>query len=168
MRHTITNRHFHGAYILLGFTLFFLAGCSAKKIKIGTPTGASLGSNVAHTASTQIGKRYRSGGISPQSGFDCSGLVFWAYQQHGIQVPRVTTGQVKAGTAISRSRLLPGDILVFREPSAPNKLHTGIYTGNDNFVHSPASGSSVRIDNLNATHWRNAFISGRRIQFTPN
>jgi cell wall-associated NlpC family hydrolase len=55
---------------------------------------------------------------------------------------------------------MPGDIVVFRERSA---LHTGIYTGNNNFVHSPNSRGSVRIESLNASHWRRTFINGRRI-----
>ena len=154
--------------LIFGLALFSLAGCAQRNVRTGvqTKTSTALGSRIANTAVSQIGRPYRTGGSSPQSGFDCSGLVYWAYGQHGVQAPRATTGQAKAGASISRSRLMPGDIVVFREPSAPNQLHTGIYIGNNNFVHSPNNRSSVRIDSLNAQHWRRAFISGRRIH-TP-
>ena len=148
--------------LILGFTLVLLAGCSQKRIPVGSPTEASLGSKVAQTATMQIGKPYRMGGSTPQRGFDCSGLVFWAYGQHGIHVPRATTEQAKAGTSVSRLKLIPGDIVVFKERSGPNHLHTGIYTGNNSFVHSPNSRSSVRMDSL-TSHWQKVFINGRRI-----
>jgi len=149
--------------LLIGLALFFSAGCGHRRVSTGAPGKTTQGSRVADTAVTQIGKPYRAGGSSPQRGFDCSGLVYWAYAQHGIKVPRATPEQSRAGRTVSRSGLMPGDIVVFKESSGPNKLHTGIYTGNNNFVHSPNSRSSVRIDSLNAAHWRRAFISGRRI-----
>ena len=150
-------------FALLSGLILVLPACAPRRITTGTPDKTSPGSRVSQTAATQIGKPYRYGGSSPQNGFDCSGLVYWSYGQHGIQVPRTTTGQARAGTAISRSNLIPGDIVVFREPSAPNQLHTGIYTGNNNFVHSPNRRGSVRIESLNASHWRRTFINGRRI-----
>jgi len=149
--------------LLLGLTLFLQAGCGQRRITTGSPDRTSLGTSVAQTATAQIGRPYRAGGSTPQRGFDCSGLVFWTYGQHGVLVPRTTTEQAKAGTSISRSNLMPGDIVVFREPSGPNQLHTGIYTGNDSFVHSPNSRGSVRAESLNAPHWRSFFLSGRRI-----
>jgi cell wall-associated NlpC family hydrolase len=151
------------AALILALALVISAGCARRNIPAGSPGKISTGSMVAQTATTQIGKPYRSGGSSPQTGFDCSGLVYWAYGQHGIQIPRATTGQVKTGKSISRPKLAPGDIVVFRERSGPNQLHTGIYVGNNNFIHSPNSRSSVRIDSLNASHWRRVFVSGRRI-----
>lgn len=166
-------REIHAAYgkspflpaLLFCLTLVLMSGCAQRKITAGSPSTAkiSTGSMVANTAAAQIGKPYRSGGASPQRGFDCSGLVFWAYAQHDIKVPRATTEQAKAGTSIPRSKLLPGDIVVFRESSGPNKLHTGIYAGGNNFIHSPNSRSAVRIDSLETPHWRKAFVSGRRI-----
>ena len=148
---------------ILILALIISTGCAQRRITTGTTANTYTGSGVAQTVITQIGRPYRSGGNSPQMGFDCSGLVYWAYGQHGIQIPRATTGQSKTGISISISRLIPGDIVVFREPSGPNQLHTGIYIGNNNFVHSPNSRNSVRVDSLNAPHWRRAFISGRRI-----
>ena len=160
---TIITTPLFRTILLVGMSLVLLAGCSQRRVTPGAPAKTSLGSKVADTATTQIGRPYLSGGSTPQRGFDCSGLVFWAYGQHGVQIPRTTTGQAKAGKSISRSKLMPGDIVVFREPSGPNKLHTGIYIGNNEFVHSPNSRTAVRIDSINASHWRRAFMSGRRI-----
>ena len=148
--------------LFLCLALVLLASCS-RRVTTGYPTGSSSGSSVAQTATTQIGKPYRAGGSSPQRGFDCSGLVYWAYGQHGYRIPRTTTGQARAGTSVPQSRLMPGDIVVFREASGGNQLHTGIYTGNNNFVHSPNSRSTVRIDSLTSAHWRKVFVNGRRI-----
>ena len=156
-------RVFRGCLILLlSLILVLSTGCARRNVTTGAPskTQSSLGTNVARTATSQIGRPYRLGGSTPQSGFDCSGLVYWSYGQHGIKVPRTTTGQSRAGKSIPRSRLIPGDIVVFRERSG---LHTGIYIGNNNFVHSPNSRSTVRTDSLDASHWRRIFISGRRI-----
>ena len=151
--------------ISLCMTIVLHTGCSQRKITAGSPAkdSSSLGTRVAREATTQIGKPYLTGGASPQRGFDCSGLVYWAYGRHGIQIPRTTAGQAKTGSAVSRSRLMPGDIVVFSEPSSPNKLHTGIFIGNNSFVHSPNSRSSVRTDSIDAAHWRRAFINGRRV-----
>ena len=147
--------------MLLGLTLVFGFGCARRNVTTGThPKTTSLGTGVVRTVTAQIGRPYRLGGSSPQRGFDCSGLVYWVYGQHGIQVPRTTTGQSRAGASISRSELRPGDIVVFRERSG---LHTGIYVGNNNFIHSPNSRSTVRTDSLNSSHWRGIFVNGRRI-----
>jgi len=164
LRRLATNRYeISGLTLFLSLIMVFSTGCGQRRIATGTPDKTSLGSMVANTATTQIGRPYRAGGSTPQRGFDCSGLVFWSYGQHGVQIPRTTTGQAKVGASISRSNLMPGDIVVFREPSGPNQLHTGIYIGNNNFVHSPNSRGSVRIESLNASHWRRVFVSGRRI-----
>ena len=159
-----TNSAFGFSVVLIfSLALILSAGCSQRRVATGVPDNTYSGYGVAYTATTQIGRPYRSGGSTPQRGFDCSGLVFWVYSQNGVQIPRTTTGQAKAGTSVSRSGLISGDIVVFRESSGPNGLHAGIYIGNDDFVHSPNSRGSVRTDSLNASHWRNSFLSGRRI-----
>lgn len=114
---------------------------------------------LVNTARTQIGTPYRRGGQKP-GGFDCSGLVMWTYNQHGIKVPRTTAEQMRAGQKVSINALQAGDILVFRTRSG---LHTGIYTGRGTFIHSPSSGSRVREDKLGSEYWAKAFREGRRI-----
>jgi cell wall-associated NlpC family hydrolase len=154
------------------FVFFCLGGCSFKSITGADPhasrqgAAASLGNKVARTALTQLGVPYRLGGASPQKGFDCSGLIYWAFQQNGVQVPRVTTQQAGAGRPVPRAQLLPGDIVVFRVPASPRGLHTGIYTGQGNFIHSPNSRGKVRVESLDAAYWRKSFLTARRIPVT--
>lgn len=145
------------------------AGCAPTRIT-GLSTAsqparnsAALGAKVARTAATQLGRPYRSGGESPSKGFDCSGLIYWSFLQNGVKVPRVTTDQARAGQSVPRNRLQPGDIVVFRASSGPNGLHTGIYTGQGKFIHSPNRRSKVRVDSLNTPYWAKTFMTARRI-----
>lgn len=92
-----------------------LSGCGTTYISApdygGRYDTSSLGARVAQTARSQIGAHYRLGGTTPK-GFDCSGLIWWAYRQHGINVPRVTDAQAKAGYGVGRGiAMRPGDIL---------------------------------------------------------
>lgn len=145
----------------------FLAGCAPTIIGVpdwspGGSRDSSLGARVAQTARSQIGVRYRLGGTTPR-GFDCSGLIWWAYRQHGINVPRVTNDQANAGFGVSRGAMRPGDILVFRTRQGRTGLHTALYTGGSNFVHSPSSGKRIREDNLVQEYWNRRLIKIRRV-----
>ena len=116
------------------------------------------GAAISKTALTTVGTPYVYGGSTPK-GFDCSGMVAWAYARNGIQVPRTAREQSAVGTSVSRSALKPGDLVVFR---LGRGLHTGIYTGKGRFVHSPSTGKKVRVDSVNSQYWRGRFIAGRR------
>ena len=121
------------------------------------------GANVIETAQSQLGKRYRAGGASPQKGFDCSGLVWWSYKQHGINVPRITTDQAKTGKGVPKKQARPGDIVIFRTSNSPRGLHSGIYCGNGAFVHSPGKGKKVCLDKLSASYWKGKLVAVRRV-----
>lgn len=140
----------------------FLYGCGDKRI-VFEPRQEAMSSVkamlVVDTARKQIGKRYRYGGETPGKGFDCSGLLWWSFRQHGIQIPRVSKDQARFGKAVSLSSLRAGDILIFRIKSG---LHTALYAGNSNFVHSPSSGKRVRQDKLDS-YWKPKLQSARRV-----
>ncbi|MDR1489107.1 MAG: C40 family peptidase [Desulfovibrio sp.] len=141
------------------FLLFLFAqGCSLRH---GGPEadGSAAGRAISKTALSMVGVPYKPGGADPKNGFDCSGLVSWTYAQNGISLPRTTKGQSSLGSAVQRTGLKPGDILVFR---IKNGLHTGIYTGYGKFVHSPGRGKTVRVDNVHGTYWQPRFVAGRR------
>lgn len=115
---------------------------------------------VVKTARQQIGVPYRYGGSTPR-GFDCSGLVHYAYQRAGIEVPRTTGGLLRRAHRVPLSQLRPGDVLFFRV--APPKIsHVGIYIGHGRFVHSPSSGKSVSYASLNDQYWSRHIISAGR------
>ncbi len=124
---------------------------------------ASGGDAVVQTARTQTGKRYKFGGTTPQTGFDCSGFVCWSYSQHGYALPRNSKEQMSYGQPIKKTELKPGDLVVFKPPRRRGGLHTGIYTGNGNFIHSPSTGDSVREDSLQNPYWEKYYVTARRI-----
>ena len=101
--------------------------------------------------------------VKAQKGFDCSGLIWWAYRQNGMSVPRVTVDQARAGQSVPKSLARPGDIVVFRTGQSPRGLHTGIYAGDDSFIHSPRRGERVRMESMNIPYWRSKLISVRRV-----
>lgn len=151
--------------LLLSLALAFnLAGCGSKNTS-GTLSGAAKGSQIVKTAYSQMGQKYRSGGDSPSKGFDCSGLIWWTYQKHGIKVPRITVDQASAGRSVNRSQAKPGDIVVFRIGSSPRGLHTGIYTGNNTFIHSPRRGERVRMESMEIPYWDKKLIGVRRLVY---
>ena len=103
-------------------------------------------------------------GTSPNTGFDCSGLIYWAYKQHGINVPRITKSQARVGEKIGRNGLRPGDILVFRTSRFLMSFwHTGLYAGGNKFIHAPNSRTRVKVETFNGSWWGKQFIYGRRI-----
>lgn len=138
-----------------------LQGCGKSFISSGG-YGKASGNAVVAKARTQIGKPYKYGGTTPKTGFDCSGLIQWSYKQCGVNVPRNTKDQAKAGTAVKKSQLRAGDIIVFRI-SARSGLHTAMYTGNGKFIHSPSTGKRIREDNLSTDYWARRYVSARRI-----
>jgi hypothetical protein len=103
----------------------------------------------------QRGKPYRWGGTGP-GGFDCSGLVQRAWRAAGVSIPRVTYGQYRMRPHISRHRLRPGDLVFFH-----GLRHVGIYIGRTRFIHSPHTGSHVKVERLGG-YYRRAFAGAVR------
>ncbi|MFW6323981.1 MAG: C40 family peptidase [Desulfovibrionales bacterium] len=118
------------------------------------------GNGIVLTARSQIGTPYRWGGDSAETGFDCSGLIWWVYRQNGYSLPRMTSDQIRAGEPVDVLR--PGDIVFFRI-SSTGSLHAGIYTGRGTFIHSPKTGGAVREDSMEMAYWRSRFLTARRI-----
>lgn len=142
-------------FVLVLVTTFLLGGCgffTQPHKNLQAPESVHT-HKVVRTAYTQVGKKYRSGGASPQKGFDCSGLVWWSYDQNGIKVPRRSIEQAKTGKKISKKSAQPGDIVIFRINQSPSGLHTGIYAGDGKFIHSPSSGKQVCLESLRAPSW---------------
>lgn len=148
---------------LILFLSVSLAGCGffSQKTQI-TPPDSVRNHKIVRTAYAQIGKRYRAGGASPQKGFDCSGLVWWSYNQNGVKIPRITVDQAKTGRKIAKNAARPGDIMVFKIKNSPRGLHTGIYCGEQKFIHAPSRGKKVCLENLALPHWRDSLIAVRR------
>ncbi|MDL2272250.1 C40 family peptidase [Desulfovibrio sp. OttesenSCG-928-I05] len=144
------------------FALALFPGCGKRSIP-AAPTGKKRQPEaVLATVRSQIGVRYTMGGTSPRTGFDCSGLLFWSFAQHGVKVPRTAKEQAACGKSVRRGDLRPGDIVVFRI-SAKQGLHTGLASGNGRFIHSPSSGGKVREESIGSSYWSPRFVNGRRV-----
>jgi cell wall-associated NlpC family hydrolase len=104
----------------------------------------ALRDSIVSIARAQVGKKYREGGMSPQRGFDCSGLVKYVLDALHIDVPRTSREQSRIGLAIPRdtTHLLPGDVLLFGKPKS-GVSHVGIYVGNGRFVHASSVAGRV-------------------------
>lgn len=111
--------------------------------------------------SKQLGKSYRYGAAGPNN-FDCSGLTYYIYGQLGINLPRSSRTQVKAGSHVSRDNLEYGDLVLFAR-DGKNINHVGIYVGDGKFVHSPQTGDVVKIQTLTSGYYNNCYYTARRI-----
>jgi cell wall-associated NlpC family hydrolase len=116
------------------------------------------GQRVAAIAVRAVGVPYRWGGASPASGFDCSGLVYWAYGRLGVEVPHSSYALYDRGRYVTRSRMKPGDVLFFSGLG-----HVGIYIGRGRMVHAPHSGTNVQIVNLRRSSYGSRIVGVRRL-----
>jgi cell wall-associated NlpC family hydrolase len=110
-----------------------------------------------------LGTPYKWGGSTPETGFDASGLMQWAYNKAGIQLPRTAQEQFDSpnGVKVDRNNLRPGDLVAFRDESGIVD-HVGMYLGNGKFLHSPATGDVVKISDLNEPYFAKRFAGGVR------
>jgi peptidoglycan DL-endopeptidase CwlO len=118
----------------------------------------TLGERVARIALKAVGAPYRWGGASPASGFDCSGLVYWAYGSLGVEVPHSSYALYDMGRRVARSRMRPGDVLFFSGLG-----HVGLYLGRGRMVHAPQSGRTVEIVALGRSNYGQRLVGARRI-----
>lgn len=109
--------------------------------------GGGPGGKAMKAALGQRGVPYVWGGESP-SGFDCSGLIVWAFKQAGVSMPHSAAAQQNKGKSVPRSQLKPGDLVFFGSPAH----HVGIYLGNGKMVDSPDFGQSVKVESLQSDY----------------
>jgi cell wall-associated NlpC family hydrolase len=112
---------------------------------------------VVAVALSQLGTAYVWGGAAP-GGFDCSGLVMWAYAQVGVSLPHSTYAQYSMGVPVSQDQLQPGDLVFF-----DGLGHVGLYIGGGQFVHAPHTGDVVKISSLSDSWYASAYVGARRI-----
>ena len=126
------------------------ASPSAGTRVAGSRASASA-ARVLATGDRYVGSRYRYGGASPTTGFDCSGFVQYVYARHGIELPRTSRDQATAGVRVSGgiTALRPGDLMLFASTGG-RVDHVAIYAGNGRMLHSSASGRGVGYDDLSS------------------
>ncbi len=108
-----------------------------------------------------VGTPYRYGGNTPESGFDCSGLIGHVYQSRaGVMPPRTVSRLQSWGVPVAGEEIRSGDLVLFAQRG--DATHAGIYVGEGRFVHAPSTGGEVRLDNLKSKHWAAQRVSFRR------
>ena len=118
----------------------------------------TIGQRAATIAVREVGVPYRWGGASPAAGFDCSGLVYWAYGRLGIELPHSSYALYDQGRRVARSRMKAGDLLFFSGLG-----HVGIYIGRGRMVHAPHSGTRVQVVRLGSSSYGARLIGVRRV-----
>jgi len=122
---------------------------------------------VLPTAERYLGVKYKWGGTSPTTGFDCSGYVQYVFAKHGVKLPRTSRAQASAGERVRLdfNALRTGDLIMFASKGQPIS-HVAIYAGNKRIIHSSKSGSGVRYDNLTTARgawYRDNAVVARRV-----
>lgn len=165
---------FRGAALLV--LALMLAACGKEQVRPTAPTGASqrhwpqvrpadpqAANAVLMRAIGLVGTPYTYGGNTPESGFDCSGLVAYVYRDMlDLRLPR-TSRELAAiqGPRIAPEKLATADLVFFG--SKGNVSHVGIYVGEGRFVHAPSTGGTVRLDYLDGPYWRDHYSGAKRV-----
>jgi cell wall-associated NlpC family hydrolase len=136
-------------------TIVGVTAVAPDSITVVAPPPTHTG--VVPIALSQLGTPYVWGGAAP-GGFDCSGLVMWAYSQVGVSLPHSSYAQYGYGVPVSRDQLQPGDLVFF-----DGLGHVGIYVGGGQFVEAPHSGDVVKISSLDQGWYAAAYVGARRI-----
>jgi len=114
----------------------------------------------------QIGKPYRWGGSSPRTGFDCSGLVYYAYKDLvKFRIPRTANEMyhLRDASPVDTGELQSGDLVFFRTQGRGTADHVGVYVGNGKFIQSPRSGQDIQITSLSEDYWQRHYVGARRV-----
>ena len=137
------------------------AGTSARETLATSTTDRAT--DLVVRALALIGVHYRRGGNAPDTGFDCSGMVRYVYHNaFGLDLPRRAEDISRVGEHIGRNELQPGD-LVFYNTLRRTFSHVGIYLGDNRFIHAPASGGAVRVEDMDQAYWVHRFSGARRV-----
>ncbi|HHO75160.1 MAG TPA: hydrolase [Deltaproteobacteria bacterium] len=139
---------------------FYIVPPSSYRV-VNRANNNSLREEIVLTARNYEGIPYRWGGTSAKTGFDCSGLAMAVYQLNGLNLPRTSREQFKAGRAIGRHQLKKGDLVFFATDTTRRVSHVGIYTGRGRFIHAPGKGKKIRTDKLTDDFYLSTYAGAR-------
>jgi len=138
-------------------TALLAAGCAGTPTKAPPAANSAVRDSIAALALKMVGVPYRYGGSDPDEGFDCSGLVYYAYTSNGRAIPRTSRSQFDAARKITLDQAAEADLLFF---SDQEKLsHVGIYLGAGRFIHAPSTGGHVRIERIDDPYYQRHLVA---------
>ncbi|SEF90010.1 NlpC/P60 family protein [Caloramator fervidus] len=147
------------------FAMFFLVvlqvHTKANSLDQRNKVALSRGPQLVSYATRFLGTRYRYSGQTP-FGFDCSGFTSYVYRCFGYNIPHSSKEQYKIGVRVSKSQLLPGD-LVFFNTNRKGISHVGIYIGNGKFIHASSGKGYVTITSLNDSYYLKRYVGAVRV-----
>lgn len=146
-------------------TALIMGGCSVVPKVLPEPAFSRLlpeqANDITIYAVGLVGTPYRYGGNTPDSGFDCSGLIGYVYQSRAGFVPPRTVSRLQDwGQSVRSDAARSGDLVIFSKGGVAT--HAGIYVGAGRFVHAPSTGGEVRLDLLTSKYWSQQKIGFRR------
>ncbi|VVE15174.1 C40 family peptidase [Pandoraea anhela] len=158
---------------VLALTLLVAACSSGPAVRQGSsanygnrtvgPERSAGQEEITLEAMSLVGIPYRYGGNTPDSGFDCSGLVRYVVARAaGVNLPRTTADMSGVGTVLERDDLASGDLIFFNTTGRAHS-HVGIYVGQGKFVHAPNSGGTVRLESIFIPYWAKRIDGVRRV-----
>lgn len=162
----------HVAVLSAMALLFVLSGCGTTPSAHRRPAGITpleVSSRVSPEQASEVtiyavglvGTPYRYGGNTPESGFDCSGLIGHVYQARaGVVPPRTVSRLQNWGQPVASDNIRSGDLVLFGQRDVAT--HAGIYVGDGRFVHAPSAGGEVRLAQLSTKYWASQTVTFRR------
>lgn len=139
---------------------------SNESANIDSSDWSGMVREVLMSALSLTGIKYKYGGGSPETGFDCSGFVRYVFQQTtNLALPHSTRALSQLGQVIPIGQLKPGD-LVFFDTLKSAFSHVGIYLGGSRFIHAPSAGGSINVVDMNDAYWAKRFNGARRLDIS--
>lgn len=150
------------------FQDFFIVSPQAHAVDQQPARGAGyVRDAIVQRAESYLGIPYRWGGVSPENGFDCSGLTMAVYDLVGLKLPRSSRAQFAVGTPVRRSDLRRGDLVFFRTSGTSRVTHVGIFTGRGRFIHAPGRAKTIRRDSLDSDYFQRRYAGARSYLHLP-
>lgn len=118
---------------------------------------------IVSAATDQLGTPYRSGGASPEKGFDSTGFTYYCVNQAGIKFPRNLKDQLESGLRIPYEELQAGDIVYFSAEAGGEATFCGVYVGGGLIIYSPVPDDFVKTANITTNYWTTHFVTGLRV-----
>jgi cell wall-associated NlpC family hydrolase len=154
---------------VVALATLYLSGCSSQVPQEREPETAPSGytdqaNEILFNALGLVGTPYRYGGNSPDSGFDCSGLINYVYRESAnMALPRTVAEMSRLNAPdVTEDNLQSGDLVIFATDGGSRPSHAGIYVGDGRFVHAPSRGGEVRMDFLSDRYWERSYLNAKR------